>query len=140
MSGKRTFTMIKPSAVSSGFTGPIISKITEGGFAIVALKMHHLSRKQAELFYEIHKERPFYGELVAFMSSGPVVAMVLEKENCVEAFRNYIGATDPAKAAPGTIRQLYGKNMGENAIHGSDSDENATRESRFFFSELEECL
>jgi len=132
--------MIKPSAVSSGFTGPIISKITEGGFAIVALKMHHLTRKQAELFYEIHKERPFYGELVAFMSSGPVVAMVLGKENCVEAFRNYIGATDPAKAAPGTIRQLYGKNMGENAIHGSDSDENATRESRFFFSELEECL
>jgi len=132
--------MIKPSAVSSGFTGPIIAKITEGGFTIVALKMHHLSRQQAELFYEIHKERPFYGELVTFMSSGPVVAMVLEKENCVEAFRNYIGATDPAKAAPGTIRQLYGKNMGENAIHGSDSDENATRESRFFFSELEECL
>jgi len=129
--------MIKPSAVSRGYTGPIISKFTEGGFRIVALKKHQMTRRQAELFYEVHKERPFYNDLVEFMISGPVVAAILEKENAVEDFRNYIGATDPAKAAPGTIRQLYGINLQENAVHGSDSDENAIREAGFFFSELE---
>lgn len=137
MSGKITFTMIKPSAVSRGYTGPIISKFTEGGFRIVALKKHQMTRRQAELFYEVHKERPFYNDLVEFMISGPVVAAILEKENAVEDFRNYIGATDPAKAASGTIRQLYGINLQENAVHGSDSDENAIREAGFFFSELE---
>ena len=129
--------MIKPSAVSRGYTGPIISKFTEGGFRIVALKKHQMTRRQAELFYEVHKERPFYNDLVEFMISGPVVAAILEKENAVEDFRNYIGATDPAKAASGTIRQLYGINLQENAVHGSDSDENAIREAGFFFSELE---
>jgi len=123
--------------VSRGYTGPIISKFTEGGFRIVALKKHQMTRRQAELFYEVHKERPFYNDLVEFMISGPVVAAILEKENAVEDFRNYIGATDPAKAAPGTIRQLYGINLQENAVHGSDSDENAIREAGFFFSELE---
>ncbi len=129
--------MIKPSAVANGYTGPILTKITEGGFRIVALKKHLLTRIQAERFYEVHKERPFYAALVEFMTSGPVVAAILEKENAVEAFRNYIGATDPAKAAPGTIRQLYGTSLTENAVHGSDSDENAMRECGFFFSELD---
>lgn len=123
--------------MSRGYTGPIISKFTEGGFRIVALKKHQMTRRQAELFYEVHKERPFYNDLVEFMISGPVVAAILEKENAVEDFRNYIGATDPAKAASGTIRQLYGINLQENAVHGSDSDENAIREAGFFFSELE---
>jgi nucleoside-diphosphate kinase len=138
MNGKRTFTMIKPSAVSAGYSGKILDMIIQGGFKIVALKMHHLSKKQAQLFYEIHKERPFYNELVDFMSSGPVIAAILEKENAVEAFRNFIGATDPAKAEEGTIRKLFGKSVGENAVHGSDSDENALREGLFFFSELEQ--
>lgn len=138
MNGKRTFTMIKPSAVSAGYSGKILDMMIQGGFKIVALKMHHLSTKQAQLFYEIHKERPFYNELVDFMSSGPVIAAILEKENAVEAFRNFIGATDPAKAEEGTIRKLFGKSVGENAVHGSDSDENALREGLFFFSELEQ--
>jgi nucleoside-diphosphate kinase len=129
--------MIKPSAVSSGHTGPIIAKFNEGGFRIVALKKHRMTRRQAELFYEVHKERPFYNDLVEFMISGPVVAAILEKANAVEDFRNFIGATDPAKAAAGTIRQLYGISLQENAVHGSDSDENAAREAGFFFSELE---
>jgi nucleoside-diphosphate kinase len=137
MSGNITFTMIKPSAVSRGYTGPIVAKFAEGGFRIVAMKKHLLTRLQAELFYEIHRERPFYADLVEFMISGPVVAAILEKENAVEDFRNFIGATDPAKAAAGTIRQLYGISLSENAVHGSDSDENAVRESGFFFSELE---
>jgi nucleoside-diphosphate kinase len=137
MPGKRTFTMVKPSAVSKGYAGAILAKITEGGFRIAALKMHHLTRRQAELFYEVHRERPFYNDLVSFMISGPVVAAIVEKENAVEDFRTYIGATDPAKAAPGTIRQLYGSSLTENAIHGSDSDDNAERECFFFFSELE---
>lgn len=129
--------MIKPSAVTGGYTGPIIAKFTEGGFRIVALKKHRMTRKQAELFYEVHKERPFYNDLVEFMISGPVVAAILEKANAVEDFRNFIGATDPAKAAAGTIRQLYGISLQENAVHGSDSDDNAAREAGFFFSELE---
>lgn len=129
--------MIKPSAVSSGHTGPIIARFTEGGFRLVALKKHRMTRRQAELFYEVHKERPFYKDLVEFMISGPVVAAILEKANAVEDFRNFIGATDPAKAAAGTIRQLYGVSLQENAVHGSDSDENAAREAGFFFSELE---
>jgi nucleoside-diphosphate kinase len=137
MSGNITFTMIKPSAVSRGFTGPVIAKFTEGGFRIAALKKHQMTRREAELFYEVHKERPFYNDLVEFMISGPVVAAILEKANAVEDFRNFIGATDPAKAAPGTIRQLYGFCLQENAVHGSDSDENAAREAGFFFSELE---
>jgi nucleoside-diphosphate kinase len=129
--------MIKPSAVSSGYTGPIITKFAEGGFRVVALKKHLMTRRQAELFYEVHKERPFFHLLVEFMISGPLVAAILEKENAVEDFRNFIGATDPAKAANGTIRQLYGTSLQENAVHGSDSDENAAREAGFFFSELE---
>jgi len=137
MTGKRTFTMIKPSAVTKGYAGAILAKITEGGFRVAALKMHHLTRRQAELFYEVHKERPFYNDLVEFMISGPVVAVIVEKENAVEEFRSYIGATDPAKAAPGTIRKLYGFSLQENAVHGSDSDENAERECSFFFSELD---
>lgn len=137
MSGNITFTMVKPSAHASGYTGKILSKIEEGGFKIKALKMLRLTKEQAGSFYDIHIGRPFYEELITFMSSGPIVAAVLEKENAVEDFRRYIGATDPAKAEAGTIRQLYGKNMGENAIHGSDSDENAIREAGFFFSQLE---
>ena len=134
MSGNRTFMMIKPSTVKSGLEGKILAKIQESGFHVVALKKTHLSKTQAGVFYEVHKERPFYPELVEFMSSGPIVAAILEKVNAVEAFRNLIGATDPSKAEPGTIRQLYGISVGENAVHGSDSDENAFIESAFFFS------
>jgi nucleoside-diphosphate kinase len=137
MSGNITFTMIKPSTVSSGYTGAIISEFTEGGFRIAAMKKHQLTRRQAELFYEVHRDRPFYNDLVEFMISGPVVAAILEKENAVVDFRTFIGATDPAKAEVGTIRQLYGISLQENAVHGSDSDENAARECSFFFSELE---
>ena len=129
--------MIKPSAHASGFSGKILAKIEEGGFRIKALKLVHLTREQAGLFYDVHIGRPFYEDLVSFMSSGPIVAAILEKDNAVEDFRKYIGATDPAKAEPGTIRNLYGKNLGENAVHGSDSDENACREAGFFFSSLE---
>lgn len=135
--GNITFTMIKPSAHASGYSGKILSKIEEGGFEIKALKMVHLTKEQAGQFYDVHIGRPFYEELVTFMSSGPIIAVILEKDNAVEDFRRYIGATDPAKADPGTIRNLYGKNMGENAVHGSDSDENAQREAGFFFSWLE---
>ena len=134
MAGKITFTMIKPSAFSAGYTGKILAKIEEGGFRIVAMKKVCLTREMAGHFYEMHAGKPFYEELTAFMSSGPIVAVVLEKENAVEDFRQYIGATDPAKAAEGTIRKLYGKNMGENAVHGSDSDESAEREAGFFFA------
>jgi nucleoside-diphosphate kinase len=137
MTGNITFTMIKPMAVKKGFIGPILAKIAEGGFRITAMKLVHLSKGQAEKFYEVHKERPFYGELTEFMSSGPIVAAILEKENAVEAYRNYIGATNPEEAAKGTIRKLYGTNLGMNAVHGSDSDENAIIESDFFFSKRE---
>lgn len=135
--GNRTFTMVKPTAMRKGFAGPILDKIAAGGFKIIALKMTKLSKEDAMKFYEVHKDRPFYGELVDFMSSGPIVAAVLEKENAVQAYRDYIGSTDPAKAAEGTIRKLYGTDMGQNAVHGSDSDENATNEIKFFFSDRE---
>lgn len=129
--------MIKPSAFKAGYTGNILAKIEEAGYLIKAMKKVTLTREQAGHFYEMHKERAFYGELTAFMSSGPIVAAVLEKENAVDEFRKFIGATDPAQAEEGTIRKLYGKNLSENAVHGSDSDESADRESSFFFSALE---
>lgn len=137
MSGKTTFTMIKPMAVKKGFIGPIMAKIAEGGFRIVSMKLTKISIEQAQKFYEIHKERPFYGELTEFMSSGSIVAAILEKDNAVQAYRDYIGATNPAEAEEGTIRALYGTNLGMNAVHGSDSDENAIIESDFFFSKVE---
>ncbi len=138
MPGKRTFTMIKPNTVAEGYTGVILAKIQEAGFRIVSMKIIHLTLQQAGKFYEIHKERPFYADLVTFMSSGPVVAAILEKDNAVDDYRTLIGATDPAKAAPGTIRKHYAKNVQENAVHGSDSDENAIVEGNFFFSVLEQ--
>jgi nucleoside-diphosphate kinase len=138
MPENRTFTMIKPSTVAEGVSGAILSIIEEAGFRIVAMKITQLTTQQAGRFYEIHKERPFYNDLVSFMSSGPVVAAILEKENAVGDFRTLIGATDPAKAAPGTIRKRYAKNVQENAVHGSDSDENAVIEGNFFFSGLEQ--
>ncbi len=137
MTGNRTFTMIKPDAVAAGHIGAILAQINKAGFRIVAMKLTRMSAQTAGAFYAVHKERPFYGELVDFMSSGPIVAAVLEKENAVEDFRKLIGATDPAKAEPGTIRALYAKNVGENAVHGSDSDENAAIESAFHFAGLE---
>ncbi|MBS1933672.1 MAG: nucleoside-diphosphate kinase [Bacteroidetes bacterium] len=133
----RTFTMIKPDAFSKGHSGAIIDQIIKGGFKVIALKMLKLSPEKAGEFYAIHKARPFFGELVEFMSSGPIIAAILEKENAVADFRKLIGATDPAKADEGTIRKLYAASVGENAIHGSDSDENAKIESDFFFSGLE---
>ena len=137
MTGKITFTMIKPSAFEAGYTGNILAKFEEGGYKIKALKKVLLSKEQAGEFYEMHIGKPFYDGLVNFMSSGPIVAAVLEKDNAVEAFRKFIGATDPAKAEEGTIRKLYGKSLSENAVHGSDSDESAVREAGFFFSFLE---
>ena len=137
MAGNRTFTMIKPTAVKNGHAGAIIEKITAGGFRIVALKKTKLSAETAGQFYAVHKERPFYGELVDFMSSGPIFAAVLEKDNAVEDFRALIGATNPAEAAEGTIRKLYATSIGENAVHGSDSDENAAIEGSFFFAATE---
>ena len=133
----RTFTMIKPDAFAKGHSGAIIDKILKSGFAIVALKLTRLSPEKAGEFYAVHKARPFYGELVEFMSSGPIIAAILEKDNAVADFRQLIGATDPAKAAEGTIRKLYAASVGENAVHGSDSDENAGIEGDFFFSGLE---
>jgi nucleoside-diphosphate kinase len=130
--------MIKPDAVKAGHIGAILDKINAAGFRIVALKMTHLSVEKAKEFYAVHKERPFYGELVEFMSSGPIVAAILEKNNAVEDFRKLIGATDPAKAEPGTIRALYAKSVGENAVHGSDSDENAAIEGSFHFAGTEQ--
>ena len=132
-----TFTMIKPDAVRNGHIGNILQMTCNGGFKIVAMKYLHISRQQAEKFYEIHKERPFYGELTEFMSSGPIVAAILEKDNAVADFRTLIGATNPAEAAEGTVRKLYATSIGENAVHGSDSDENAKIEGDFFFSGLE---
>lgn len=137
MAGNKTLTMIKPDAVKAGHIGAILEKINTAGFRIVALKMTHLTVEKAKEFYAVHKERPFYGELVEFMSSGPIVAAILEKNNAVEDFRKLIGATDPAKAEPGTIRALYAKNVGENAVHGSDSDENAAIEGAFHFAGTE---
>jgi nucleoside-diphosphate kinase len=129
--------MIKPDAVSAGNTGSITKMIEETGFRIRAMKKVQLSPELAGKFYAIHKERPFYGELCAYMSSGPIVPMILEKENAVEDFRKLIGATDPKKAAPGTIRALFAKSIDANAVHGSDSDANAEIESNFFFSQFE---
>jgi len=133
----RTFTMIKPDAFSKGHSGAIIDKIQNSGFRLVALKLTQLSKEKAGEFYAVHKARPFYGELVDFMSSGPIIAAILEKDNAVADFRKLIGATDPAKADEGTIRKLYAASVGENAVHGSDSDENAAIEGSFFFSGLE---
>ena len=133
----RTFTMIKPDATSKQFTGAILDMILKSGFTIKAMKWIKLSGEQAGEFYAIHKERPFYGELVEFMSSGPIVAAILEKDNAVADFRTLIGATNPANAADGTIRKIFAASVGENAVHGSDSDENAMIEGNFFFSELE---
>lgn len=134
MAGNRTFTMIKPDAVEAGHIGGIINMITEAGFRIVSMKLTQLTVADAQKFYEVHAERPFYGELVEFMSRGPIVAAILEKDNAVEDFRKLIGATNPADAAEGTIRKKYAKSVGENAVHGSDSDENAIIEGNFHFS------
>jgi len=133
----RTFTMIKPDATAKGHTGAILDQIVKAGFSIKAMKWTRLTPEQAGLFYDIHRERPFFGELVDFMSSGPIVAAILEKENAVADFRKLIGATNPAQAEEGTIRKLYAASVGENAVHGSDSDENAAIEGDFFFSKLE---
>ncbi|MCM5528265.1 MAG: nucleoside-diphosphate kinase [Chitinophagaceae bacterium] len=134
----RTFTMIKPDAMSKGHAGAILDRIIKEGYRIVALKQIKLSAEKAGEFYAVHKERPFYGELVEFMSSGVIIAAILEKENAVAAFRELIGATNPAQAAEGTIRKQFAASIGENAIHGSDSDENAAIEGAFFFSGLEQ--
>ena len=129
--------MIKPDAVAAGHIGAILAEINKAGFRIVAMKYTKLTAEAAGQFYEVHKERPFYGELVSFMSSGPIVAAILEKDNAVADFRTTIGATNPAEAAEGTIRKMFAKSIGENAVHGSDSDENAAIEGDFFFSKLE---
>lgn len=134
MTTNRTFTMIKPDAVENGHIGAILNHILQAGFKIVAMKYTRLSTDTAGKFYAVHSERPFYNDLVNYMSSGPIVAAILEKENAVEDFRNLIGATDPSKAAPGTIRNLYAKSIEANAVHGSDSDENAAIEGNFFFN------
>jgi nucleoside-diphosphate kinase len=133
----KTFTMIKPDATSKGYTGAILDQIIKAGFSVKAMKWIHLSPAQAGTFYEVHKERPFYQELVDFMSSGPIVAAILEKDNAVSDFRTLIGATNPAQAEEGTIRKKFAASIGENAVHGSDSDENAAIEGNFFFSGLE---
>lgn len=137
MDGKYTFSIIKPNAVRTGKTGPILSMINEGGFEISAIKMVQMTTQQAEAFYEVHKGKPFYEDLVEFMTSGPVIVLILRHENAVSEFRKLLGATDPEKAEQGTIRKNFGVSVKMNAIHGSDSDENATRESNFFFSDIE---
>ncbi len=137
MIGNITFTMIKPKAMENGNMGNIIAKIIEGGFKIKALKLTNMTKEQAMEFYAVHKERPFYNGLTGFMSSGPIVAAVLEKENAIKAYRDFIGATNPSDAAEGTIRALYGTSIEANAVHGSDSDENAQIEAGFFFSKRE---
>jgi len=137
MATNRTFTMIKPDAVAGGHIGGILDHIIKGGFKLVAMKYTFLSPEKAGQFYEVHKERPFYGELCEFMSSGPIVAAILEKDNAIEDFRKLIGATDPTKADEGTIRRTFAKSISANAIHGSDSDENAQIEGSFFFSAFE---
>lgn len=134
MAGNRTFTMLKPDAIENGHMGKILDMIIGAGFTIKAMKLTRLTEEQAKKFYEVHKERPFYGELVEYMTSGPIVAAILEKDNAVADFRTLIGATDPAEAAEGTIRKNYAESKGRNAVHGSDSDENAEIESNFHFS------
>ena len=137
MAGNQTFTMIKPIAVKNNYIGSILKMINEAGFRIKAMKYTHLTKEQAMIFYDIHAGKYFFDELTTFMSSGPIVAAILEKENAVADFRKLIGATDPSKAEEGTIRKLYAESMSHNAVHGSDSDENAAIESDFFFSKTE---
>ena len=139
MATNRTFTMIKPDAVANGHAGKILDQIIQAGFKVVALKYTRLSEERAGDFYGIHRERPFFKDLVSFMTSGPIYAAILEKDNAIEDFRKLIGATDPQKADAGTIRNLFAKSIDANAIHGSDSDENAEIEGNFFFSNLERC-
>ena len=134
MATNRTFTMLKPDAVANGYIGAILEKITAARFRIVAMKMTQLTKADAEAFYAIHAERPFFGELVEYMTSGPIVSAVLEKDNAVEDFRTLIGATNPAEAAEGTIRKMYAESISANAVHGSDSDENAAIEAAFHFA------
>ena len=138
MAGKITFTMIKPDAVKAGHTGAILNHINKAGFRIVAMKLTQLTVADAQKFYAVHSERPFFGELVEFMTRGPIVAAILEKDNAVEDFRVLIGATNPADAVEGTIRKKYATSIGENAVHGSDSDENAAIESAFHFAGREQ--
>jgi len=140
MAGKLTFAMLKPDAVAAGNAGAILAHIEKSGFSIRAMRMLRLTLVEAEAFYAVHRERGFYGELVEFMSSGPVVALALEAPDAVAAWRTAIGATDPAEAAEGTIRKLFAESKGKNAVHGSDSDENAAREIAFFFPERELAL
>jgi nucleoside-diphosphate kinase len=137
MATNRTFTMLKPDAIENGHMGKILDMIIQAGFTIKAMKYTKLSTEQAKKFYEVHSERPFYGELVEYMTSGPIVAAILEKENAVTDFRALIGATDPAEAAEGTIRKYYAESKGRNAVHGSDSDENADIEGKFHFTSNE---
>ena len=137
MAGNRTFTMLKPDAIENGHMGKIIDMIIQAGFEIKAMKYTRLTEEQAKKFYEVHAERPFYGELVEYMTSGPIVAAILEKDNAVDDFRILIGATDPAEAADGTIRKLYADSKAKNAVHGSDSDENAEIEGKFHFTKAE---
>jgi len=137
MAGNLTFTMIKPTAFKNNYAGPILKMINEAGFVIKAIKLTRLSAEQAGAFYAVHKGRPFYESLVEFMSSGPIIAAILEKENAVEDFRTLIGATNPENAEEGTIRKLYATSLQQNAVHGSDSDENAAIEADFFFSKVE---
>ena len=137
MAGNRTFTMIKPDAVENGHIGAILSMINNAGFRIVSMKMTQLTKRDAQEFYAIHNERPFFGELVEYMTSGPIVAAILEKDNAVADFRTLVGATNPAEAAEGTIRKLYAKDISANAVHGSDSDENAAIECNFHFGVAE---
>lgn len=140
MNGNITFTMIKPGAVQKGYTGAILEKIMAGGFHVAALKMAQLTLAEAEGFYAVHRERPFFRDLVTFMTSGPIVLAVLQKDNAVEDFRKLIGATDPAKADAGTIRKLYGDDVQSNAVHGSDSDANAAIEAAYFFATSERFM
>jgi len=137
MSGSTTFTMIKPDAFKAGFSGLILNHITSNGFKIKALRLTKMHKEDAEAFYAVHKDRPFFNGLVDFMTSGPVIAAILEKENAVEDYRKLIGATNPADAAEGTIRKLYASSIQYNAVHGSDSDENAQIEANFFFSRFD---
>lgn len=137
MAGKITFTMIKPDAVRNGHIGAILKMINDAGFKIIAMKYTKLSAEKAGEFYKVHKKRPFYGELVEFMSSGPIVAAILQKDNAVEDYRKLIGATNPKEAAKGTIRKKYAKSIGENAVHGADSDRNAKKEGQFHFAGTE---
>ncbi len=137
MATNRTFTMIKPDAVADGFSGAILKMIEDAGFRIVAIKMVKLTKERAGQFYAVHKERPFYESLCTYMSSGHIIAAILEKDNAVEDFRKLIGATNPSQAAEGTIRKLYARSLESNAVHGSDSNENAEIEGNFYFSDIE---